>query len=852
MKWNAAWVYAVVPIIVLIGLAVRGTNKKQLETIITKKQAEIFVMIFLSAFSGYLVTLNAVHQRDRIYSMKEVTVEVQGTVSKLKESSYGWIIYLEKAKIAKKENNLKETVDQKSLSEQSSDNNYSLILVSIRKKPRIKIGNVIAVQGKLKQFDVAHNPGNFDSRKYYMSLGIYGKVEAEKFVVVSRTFDGVRENLYRFRLAVRNKLQNICGDKYDGVWKVCNEKAGIFSSILLGDKTELNSDIKSLYSMSGISHILAISGLHISFIGMLVYSLLRKRFRFGFSASASIVIVVGFGIMSGMGIATIRAMVMFGLRLLGEVLGRTYDNLTAVSTAGIILMMWNPFVIFNSGFQMSFGAIIAIVLIFPVIQNILQLEPVILRGMVVNKKNIYEEDRRLLKIRAVKNKALNAVLFSFNVSLVMNPIIAYHYFQLPTYSFLLNTIVVHLMSIVIISGLLGSIVSFIHILAGQLCILPGCAVLELYSRLCLLINKLPFSNIIVGEPSLETIFVYYVILGLFLLIANTIRNHSVLKQKQQDRKIEKNGKIIESKLVIGKRKKKLNRKFIFAMICLIFVLNTIIYMPGDSLHSLIFTSKDLQITFLDVGQGDGIFMRTNNGVTITVDGGSTSVDDVGQYRIIPFLKSQAIRKIDYAIMTHADYDHISGLIEMMKESDNNGVKVKNLVLPEIRLKDEPYYQMIQTAHEHGVGVLYITRGDCMRIGNVELKCIYPSVWTAAEDRNDYSTVLGVKYGQFSMLLTGDISTEPEQGLQEMLDDHYTILKVAHHGSKYSTSSEFLQWINPDYSVISVGEHNMYGHPGSETLKRLEQIETQILRTDESGGIAVYTDGEGISINPFIK
>jgi competence protein ComEC len=126
------------------------------------------------------------------------------------------------------------------------------------------------------------------------------------------------------------------------------------------------------------------------------------------------------------------------------------------------------------------------------------------------------------------------------------------------------------------------------------------------------------------------------------------------------------------------------------------------------------------------------------------------------------------------------------------------------------------------------------------------------VTTNADDRNDYSTVLSVKYKNFSTLLTGDISTEMENQLQDMLASHYTILKVAHHGSKYSTSKNFLQWIKPDYSVISVGANNMYGHPSAETLERLTQSESRILRTDESGGITVWSDGEQMGIEKMIE
>lgn len=360
------------------------------------------MVIFLSIFMAYAITGYEIEKRDGLWQADETEVTLSGTVSKIQESEYGWNIYIEQVILSGK--------------------NYNQFLVQYGDNPNVKLGNRIVVNGELIQFEQARNYGNFDSRKYYMSIGIYGKVNADKIEVIDNKQDVVRERLNQLRCDIVNKLKRICdvsncgGNILKYIFSVFKEKDSIFSAILLGEKTELDTEIKDLYSISGISHILAISGLHISFIGMFVYKLLRKRFKFAFSAGISILLVVAFGIMSGMGIATIRAVVMFGLKLIGEVLGRIYDYITAISFAGIILMLWNPFVIFNSGFQMSFAAIIAITLIWPVICNILQIN--------------------------TKSKLKKSLLFGINIGIVMNPIIAFNYYQLPTYSFLLNIVVV--------------------------------------------------------------------------------------------------------------------------------------------------------------------------------------------------------------------------------------------------------------------------------------------------------------------------------------------------------------------------------------------------------------------------
>ena len=801
--------------------------------IITKKQAFVFVVIFLSVFSAYLMTDNEINKRDYLWHAEEKVVSLSGNVSKIQENEYGWNIYIEQVTF--------------------EDRKYNQFLVQYDKAPDIKIGNEILVTGKLSQFESARNPGNFDSKKYYMSLGIYAKVKAENIQIADEAYDSVRDSLYQLRCHITEKLKKICDvGKCDfnvvkRIFSVCKGKDSIFSAILMGEKSGMDAEIKELYSVSGIAHILAISGLHISFIGMFIYTLLRKRFKFAVSSAVSIILVIAFGIMSGMGIATIRAVVMFGLRILGEVLGRTYDYLTAISTAGIMLMMWNPFVIFNSGFQMSFAAIIAITLVWPMVCNILKIE---VKGK-VEEKEILSKDKNVKNVECLKDiikKDLGilkkSLIFGLNIGMIMNPIIAFNYYQLPTYSFLLNIIVVPLMSVVIVSGMTGIGGIFVNIWIGRLCILPGCVILELYTCLCKIVSKLPLSNVIVGRPSIWVVFVYYLLLLCFIFGATYIRNKKDKSEKEKEKFITKNGRKIESKAVRIVKQRKVNKKFRIVSLVIYATLNLLIYNPAREF----LRENNLEVTFLDVGQGDSIFIQTENGTTITVDGGSTSLDNVGKYRIIPFLKSKGIKKIDYAIITHADNDHISGLVEMIVESDNKGVRIKNLVMPDISVKDDAYLQLISLSRNQKVNVLYISKVNKMKFKEVELECLYPSINTMAEDRNDYSTVLNVTYDKFSMLLTGDISTTPEAEIINMLQSRYTILKVAHHGSKYSTSEEFLRKVNPKYSVISVGEHNLYGHPSYETLERLKQIGSRVFRTDECGGITVRTDGEMIKMD----
>lgn len=828
-----------------ISYTIKNNQNKHVITIITKKQALFFVVIFLSLLIGWLVTTDAIRQRDEVYLMSEKRVIACGKVSRIEKTDYCQKIYLEKVKL--------------------EDEFYNQLIIEVPEESDIKIGNTIKVSGVLKQFEKARNPGNFDAKKYYMSLGIYGKMVAENIVILESKRDLLREFLHGFKSLLLEKIKTICLKDSKGIWKICAGKDSVFSAILLGEKSELNQEIKELYSVSGIAHILAISGLHISFIGMIFYRLMRKRFRFAFSASVSMTAVIVFGIMSGMGIAAVRAIVMFGLRMLGEVLGRTYDNLTAISMAGILLLLWNPFAILNSGFQMSFAAIIAITFVWSRVQEILKIGIMREQKQPIEKNNITCKQKMLLCFEKGKNKIFDALIFSMTIGVIMNPIVAYSYYQLPLYSFLLNIVVVPLMSFVIISGIVAIGISFFSVFIGRIAVLLGCAILEFYTIICRFAGKIPGANIIVGKPSLIAIITYYIFFICVLWILWRVRNKIEKENKKSENVISKNGKVIESKRDKLKRIQKSNRKITVRVFFALILLNLWIYVPKLSNEIINFmesalsveesglnTDRILEVTFLDVGQGDGIFLKTYNGINIMIDGGSLSVDDAAKYRIVPFLKYKGISRIDYVFVTHADYDHISGILEMLKNSNVNGIKIKNLILPDIRLKDENYQSLIETALRNNIKVLYIMSENILQFGDVKFKCIYPNITDSAEDRNDYSTVLSVKYNKFSMLLTGDISEKVENKIKDKVESHYTILKVAHHGSKYSTTEKFLSWINPDYSVISVGENNLYGHPHKELLKRLEKSGSSVLRTDKSGGITIKSEGESMVIEKSIE
>ncbi|MEE3468657.1 MAG: ComEC/Rec2 family competence protein, partial [Eubacterium sp.] len=289
---------------------------------------------------------------------------------------------------------------------------------------------------------------------------------------------------------------------------------------------------------------------------------------------------------------------------------------------------------------------------------------------------------------------------------------------------------------------------------------------------------------------------------------------------------------------------------------IVFVINLFVFITPVTSDGILpsFSRDGLYITNLDVGQGDCCCIQTPEGKCVLIDGGSTDIKEVGRYRIVPFLKYYGIDTIDYMIITHSDADHISGLSEILADERHFGLTVNHVVMPDIQNKDENYL-----AFERLIpgGPLYIKTGDAIRIGEVTLTCLHPSIGFQWEDVNDYSTVLELEYKDFHGLFTGDLGFHGEEEMvqeiarvqREIPDVDY--LKVGHHGSKNSSSEAFLSRVRPEIAVASAGENNRYHHPAKEALERLDAVGAYVYCTKEAGAVTTWTDGEQIRVSEFI-
>lgn len=667
----------------------------------------------------------------------------------------------------------------------------------------LRIGMDVLVSGEISAAKGARNPGGFDFRTYCRSKGICGSVFGEKVRILDKEYLAGAE----FLRQLRGRLAGFLGIAFD------EEDAGLLKAVLLGDRNDMEESVYELYRKNGISHLLAISGLHVSLIGMGIWGLLRKcRCSLAEAAGLSGVFLLLYGAMTGFGPSVARAVSMMLLSFLAAVLGRTYDLPSAMCVPAIILLLGRPYVLTQASFQLSFLAVGAV--FFP---------------------------GRFLIRQFHANGLFQSFLVSSSIQLVTAPAILYHSFEFPVYSVFLNLLVIPLMSLVVVSGMLAMAAAAVWPQAGVFFAGGAHYILALYKLLCEMTGRLPCANVIVGRPSAGQIVLYAVCALAGILAVGTACSQQFLGSRPE--RWERipaagtacDGSESEVRNAHGVKARRILSPGRLAMGTVFLSAGVLCLLPAPV--------SGLRTVFLDVGQGDGIVLREGR-KTVLVDCGSSQEKSLGEEFLVPYLKSQGISEIRSVIVTHGDQDHINGIRYLLKHEET-GIAVKRLVLPVTAAEDEACGELAELALGRGIRTEYVACGAALEAfsGSGKLVCVYPFADTKTSDRNEGSLVCLASYGQFSMLLTGDLGAEGERALLEQGGlRNVTVLKAGHHGSATSTGKEFLDALRPRVVVLSYGAGNRYGHPNGEVVERIEALGCEILRT-EDGPAAVWTDGE---------
>lgn len=698
-------------------------------------------------------------------------------------------------------------------------------------------GDYICMSGTVSVPDSAANPGTFDQYIYLRNKGYY-------LCISNGTIESGNHRPYSiegFLYGIKNRCTKIIDNSFD------SESAGIVKAMLVADKSTLDKNIKKLYSENGIAHIMAISGVHVAIIGMTLYGFLRKL-KIGrlISGTFSIAIIILYGIMTGMSSSTERAVIMLILSIAAEYFGRKTDAPTSMGFAMIIMVLGNPYVILDAGFQLSFAAITGVTVVAPQLRKLLRMFKCFIKETDEKKK---QKHKKIMSLRKMIIKLIDALVVGIASFITTTPVIIYYYYQFPPYSILINLIVIPLVSLIVGGSILVVLTGLFFAGAAVVMTYPVRLILFGYKYLCIFASGLPGASVLVGHISIGMLFVYYLSVVLIFAILRMIRIG----------KTERGGPIL------------------YLMLATVLFL-TVVY----EVYSY---DKSLKIVYMDVGQGDGVLLRTSGHGGILIDGGSSSNKRVGEYVMVPVLKYYGVSEVEYAFVSHGDVDHVSGLEYLLNE-EQSGVHVVNLVLPEYGDQDA-LQELKSEATANNVNIIYMKPGDNITYNHqqaetINIECLYPDeeAGQGVLDTNNLSMILKTTItwdvreadienlnkssdsdASLSLLFVGDAGIAAEQRLIELYEKNSLgeipdsiacdILKVGHHGSRNSSGSDFLKRVSAMYGIISCGKDNRYGHPHAETLERLKMADTKYMTTKEHGAIILSIERGDWSLSGYI-
>lgn len=764
---------------------------RYLKLIVNSKM--IFCIIIFSIISNSIVIFQNQKYESYYKDGEEIKVEAI-VISDAQEKEYN---YVYKIKILCADNNDKYK------------NTYLYLKTSKKSTEKLKYGDKIEVRGSFTEASSQRNYGGFNYKEYLKSLKMYGTIKANQLKVLSKD---CLNNI--FNLA--NQVSSMMKQKIDSSME--ETQAAIIKGIIFGDSSDIEEEIQENFRISSISHVLAVSGMHVSYLVIGIQLFLKSIIGKRKTRFITIVFLIFYMFITGFSPSVVRASMMSILLIGGEILYRKNDIWTSMAISLFLILIYNPFLIENIGLQLSYIGTMGIMIlhksVFSFLKNI----------KIKNKKWKYKFNRKAIffisKIKEILAVTLSAQLAIF-------PIMIYHFNLFGVYFLISNLLVSVMIGPIIIFSTIFIVSSFIYNPISKVI----CIVLKLLIQMLIIISnlaKLPFSKLYLSTPKIWMILLYYILIITFNFIYCLYTSPKLNNTQVRVRNL-----IALAKYKIFLNKKKSIIK-IFIIILLFFLFQ--------------FIPKNLEINFVDVGQGDCTFIVTPRNKTILIDGGGSSSDefDVGKSTLLPYILDKGYTKIDYIFISHFDQDHVGGILTILQE-----IKVKKVIISKQEENSENYQKFLEIIKEKGVSVAIVKMGDRVKIENgIYFDILWPTSEQIQENKlNNNSLVMKMYYHNFSVLFTGDIEKEAEKKILETYKSEKNklvsnVLKVAHHGSKTSTIKEFLDTVNPQIALIGVGKNNMFHHPSEENIDKLKEYRAIIYRTDERGEITIRVNGKG--------
>lgn len=660
-----------------------------------------------------------------------------------------------------------------------------------------QVGDGIQLVGTISEFHDYGNPGRMNTVMSNKAKGICGRAMISKYSLV---IEPKQENsLARLAEQVRNKYE-----AYMAQAMPKQDAAAIFA-MLFGGYQGIRPELLEAFTVTGIVHILSVSGSHITLMAGTA-NIVGRFLHMSPRATAALAtgVILFYSLLAGAIPPVIRSALMGILTLLALTAGRERDAQHILGLVALGLLLYSPLWLFDISFQLSFGATAGLLYLAP---------------------HLRERLRKKLPVFVADSLAV-----TIGAQLFVLPIIAWYFNVLSLSSLLANLVIAPIVEWIIVAGLLAGLLASLIPLAGKVVFLLASVVLGLVYELSRWVAALPGSQIYMPTFSWWGGILYYMGLG-WLIIDGEHKKRLMFC-------VGMGGKLRDSK---GRQ-----AVFLLGMLMVVFCC-----------WQILGNNKEMQVHFIDVGQGDSALVITPHGRAFMVDTGGVREGsyDIGSRVDVPYLLHYGVQKLDYIFLTHAHDDHAGGVKGILTKIPVGAIGIGHEGAGD-------YLQAFGTGEIGKIKKLLVPlqEGSSIELDGVRIDILYsPESRKVQESQlqatgNEFSNLIRVNYGEASFLFTGDLVAEQEQQvLANGTNVASTVLKVGHHGSRTSSSKEFLTAVNPGWAVISCGYNNSFDHPHKEILHRLTSCtKAEILRTDQQGAIVFRTDGKSIKIESFYQ
>jgi competence protein ComEC len=689
----------------------------------------------------------------------------------------------------------------------------------------MNIGDYTCFNARIQPFRNFQNPGGFDYRRHMAFEGIYGSVYVSGSDIEHRpsSRSGLMQGVYRLRKSISRTLDNI-GEADD---------RAVLKALIIGERSDISDAVTENFSKAGVSHLLSISGLHVGIVGMASFFIFRWTFSWmpfflwrawtrKAAALLSMIPVLGYGLVSGMAPSTERSVIMILIFLMTFLIHREHEPLNTLAVAAILILIIHPPSLFSVSFQLSFASVFAILYLLP--------------------KFWLPDTDELTIPKRVKNYLLSSLWVTLCATLGVQPLVMVYFNQISLISPVANFFLIPLVGLAVTPmGLLFSALSLVFPNVSRLGLELCAGILKPSLILTDFFAELPFSAVKTITPSmLETLCVYILILTL-----------TALKKKPKSISQMIKSLTLPNRETVPPSLKKMVWTMAGASI---FVLALDAIYWGYQRY----WRDDFRVTVLDVGQGTATLLEFPKGPIMMIDAGgfsNASAFDIGKMVVAPFLWRKKIKTVDMIVLSHANSDHVNGMVYIAGHFNVKAVWANSESEDSIG-----YRRLMDVLRSRGIqSTTFNTFPRRVEVNGVWVNIVNPppdflerrqtETW---RDINNNSLAIQAGFRNMTMLFPGDIKTGAEKEMVALYGNRLQsrVLVAPHHGSRSSNSEIFVAAVQPQVVIFTTGLNNRFDFPHPSVIKRYQDIGTTLLNTAIHGAVEICTDGNTLTIIPF--